>query len=139
MDELGRTLLAGYMRDGSFGHRQHLHMTWSYIRRVGMPDAGDHVVRFIKHVAAHHGGGELYNETMTRFFVYAMAWAMTSAANSDDFEKLLADNPHLTDKHLAERHWSGELLRSPAAKAEWVEPDLKPIPAVPVLAPAAAA
>ena len=34
MDEFGRQLLHGYEQ---FGHREHLHMTWSYLRR-GEPD-----------------------------------------------------------------------------------------------------
>jgi hypothetical protein len=124
-----RSLLESY--GTHFGHREHLHMCWSYVRRDGPAGGADRVVAFIKHLVAEHGGGEKYNETMTRFWVQVLAMADASH-RSATFDDLLIAAPHLTDKELPHRHWSRELLDSPAAKARWVEPDLRalPVPAV---------
>jgi hypothetical protein len=35
---------------------------------------------------------------------------------------------HCADKDLISRHYSPDLLASPKAKAEWVEPDLQALP-----------
>jgi hypothetical protein len=113
-----------------FGHREHLHVAWTAVRRHGAAGAGDHVVAFIKDVAAQHGGTQLYNETMTRFWVWAVASAIAAAEHADDFDALLEEHPLLADKRLPWRHWSDELLRSQDARECWVDPDLVPLPAV---------
>jgi hypothetical protein len=111
-----------------FGHREHLHVAWTAVHAYGPEGAGDHVVSFIKDVAAAHGGTQLYNETMTRFWVWAVATAIETAEHGADFDALLEEHPQLTDKRLPWRHWSDELLRSADAKARWVDPDLRPLP-----------
>jgi hypothetical protein len=112
-----------YARQGAFGHRQHLHMTWSYLRR----GEGDRVLPFLRHVAESHGEREKLNVTMTRFWVDATAHAMreTDAAT---FDGLLERMPHLLDKELPYRHWTRDRLFSPRARREWVEPDLNELP-----------
>src|SRR5438105_10301622 len=109
-----------------FGHREHLHLAWSAVHKLG-PAAGDHVAAFIKDVAAQHGGTQLYNETMTRFWVWAVATAIESSEHGDDFDAMLQEHPQLTDKRLPWRHWSDELLQSARAKSRWVDPDLRPL------------
>jgi hypothetical protein len=37
---------------------------------------------------------------------------------------------HCVDKNLISRHYSADLLASAKAKAEWVEPDLEPLPKI---------
>jgi hypothetical protein len=119
-----RSLLNGY--GGRFGHREHLHMAWSYVRRDGVPAAVDNAAAFIRHVAAAHGESAKYHDTLTRFWVRVVARA-GEETGAGDFERLLAVAPHLTDRDLPYRHWSRDLLWSPAARAGWVEPDLVPL------------
>ena len=123
MDDFGRRLLAGYLGAGRFGHREHLHMTWSYVRR----GEADRVLPFLRHVAESHGESEKLNVTMTRFWVDATAHAI-ERAGVGDFEALLERLPHLLDKELPFRHWSREAIFSPAARTGWVAPDLEPLP-----------
>jgi hypothetical protein len=123
MDQFGRELLAGYLRAGAFGHREHLHMTWSYLRR----GEGDRVLPFLRHVAESHGESEKLNETMTRFWVRATAHALEET-RAGDFEELLVCVPQLLDKGLPLRHWSRDAMFSPEARAGWLEPDLLPLP-----------
>ena len=125
MDHFGRQLLEGYLQDGAFGHRQHLHMTWSYLRR-GEPEG---VLPFLRHVAESHGESEKLNVTMTRFWVEVTAHAVaTEGTGADDFDRLLERAPHLLDKQLPFRHWTRDTIFSSQARAGWVEPDLRPLP-----------
>jgi hypothetical protein len=123
MDKFGRELLDGYLRNGSFGHREHLHMTWSYLRR----GKGERVLPFLRHVAESHGEAEKLNVTMTQFWVVATAHAMRES-RADDFSELLDRVPHLLEKDLPFRHWSREAMFSPDARARWLDPDLLPLP-----------
>ena len=123
MDKFGRQLLDGYLRGGAFGHRQHLHLTWSYLRR-GEPDR---VLPFLRHVAESHGESEKLNLTMTRFWVEATAHAV-ERSRAHDFDALVERTPHLLEQDLPFRHWSRDALFSPEARAGWLEPDLSPLP-----------
>jgi hypothetical protein len=123
MDKIGRELLAGYRREGRFGHRKHLHMTWSYLRR----GEGERVMPFLCHVAETHGETKKLNVTMTRFWVEATSHAM-ERCEADDFDDLLERMPHLLEKDLPFRHWSREAMFSRHARAGWLEPDLRPLP-----------
>jgi hypothetical protein len=123
MDHFGRELLAGYRRERRFGHREHLHMTWSYLRR----GEGDRVLPFLCHVAESHGETEKLNVTLTRFWVQATSHAIERSGDVG-FDALIEGMPHLLEKDLPFRHWSREAIFSPQARAGWVEPDLRPLP-----------
>jgi hypothetical protein len=123
MDKIGRELLDGYLRQGSFGHREHLHMTWSYLRR----GEAERVLPFLRHVAESHGEAKKLNVTMTQFWVAATAHAMQES-RADRFSELLERVPHLLEKDLPFRHWSREAMFSPEARARWLDPDLLPLP-----------
>lgn len=127
MDELETRLLEEYAARGRFGHREHLHMAWSFLRR-DRATASDAAARFIHHVAAEHGDLEKYHETLTRFWVAVVKLAIDETGDPADFEQLLARAPHLLERDLPSRHWSSESLWSPAARAAWMEPDLRPLP-----------
>lgn len=64
---------------------------------------------------------------MTQFWVGVTAHAIDESGAAD-FDELLERVPQLLDKELPYRHWSREALFSPAARAEWVEPDLRALP-----------
>jgi hypothetical protein len=123
MDHFGRELLAGYRREGRFGHREHLHMTWSYLQR----GEGERVLPFLRHVAESHGETEKLNVTLTRFWVQATSHAIERSGDVG-FDALIERMSHLLEKDLPFRHWSREAIFSPQARAGWVEPDLRPLP-----------
>ena len=62
-----------------------------------------------------------YHETLTRYFVGAVA-----SLGDVDLEKVFAASRCQTSAPL--RHWTRELLFSPQARAEWVEPDVVALP-----------
>jgi hypothetical protein len=116
---------------GRFGHREHLHLAWSCLRRKSLPATREDVAGFIRHVVRRHGAPDKYHETLTRFWIHATALALAGSARPDDFDALLAEHPHLGDKGLPYRHWTRALLDSEVARREWVEPDLLPLPPLP--------
>jgi hypothetical protein len=123
MDQFDRELLSAYQRAGRFGHREHLHMTWSYLRR----GEADHVLPFLRRLAESHGDSKKLNVTMTRFWVDATAHAIESSGAAD-FDELLERAPHLLEQDLPFRHWSRGAILSQQARTGWVEPDLRPLP-----------
>jgi hypothetical protein len=82
----------------------------------------------IRHVAEAHGAPQKYHRTMTE------AWAALVGYHLAEepvlaFDEFLARFPGLLDRGLLKRHFSAELLATPAARATWVDPDLRPLPA----------
>ncbi|HUJ29483.1 MAG TPA: hypothetical protein VLW85_25860 [Myxococcales bacterium] len=75
--------------------------------------AGARTPELIKRYAASIRATGKYNETITQF------WMRAVQRHRDD---------ELLDKDLPLKHWSRGLLWSEAARAQWVEPDLRPLP-----------
>jgi hypothetical protein len=111
-----------------FHHRDHLRLAWEHIRQLGEEEASREVTQAIRHMARKHDQSERYNETMTRFWLRAVAIGIARHPTLS-FDALLESEPHLMDKVLPFRHWSRERLMGDDAKAAWVEPDLIPLPA----------
>ena len=109
-----------------FSHEDHVRMAFVYARRGG-PDAAVAGARRIRGFAAALGAPEKYHETIT------VAWARVVAHlaqrdDKSDFGDFLAAHPGLHDRRLLAAHYSDELLFSPAARRDFVEPDLMALP-----------
>jgi hypothetical protein len=114
---------------GGFGHREHLELAWSFLRRYPVEVAASSVVSAIRHVAGLHGGLDRYHETRARAWVRLVALHIDSAGAGDSFDAFIAVNRGLLERGLLERHYSPALLRSERARAAWTEPDLRALPA----------
>ena len=119
---------AGQIANQDFHHRDHLRLAWIQIRRLGVDRASDAVAESIRRFAARHGHGNRYHETMTRFWVRAVGVGINLHPTLA-FDELLAVEPHLLDKNLPFCHWSRERMGSEEARRQWVEPDLRRMPA----------
>jgi len=111
------------LQNDEFRHGDHLRLAWIHLRRAPFEQAVVQVRSGIKAFALHHGVPQLYHETITLGWMHLLA--THRQATFDDFLK--ANHPKLGNE-LPHRHWRPELLASPVAKAEWVEPDLHPLP-----------
>ncbi|MFJ8014879.1 hypothetical protein [Streptomyces sp. NPDC096339] len=112
---------------GRFGHREHVHLTWLAVRRLGMPGALHLLDEGIRRTATRAGAPEKYHATLTR------AWAELIAHHAaetgeDEFDAFADRHPALLDKHLPERYYRPGTLAAPHARSGWVEPDLAPFP-----------
>jgi hypothetical protein len=109
-----------------FTHEDHLRMAFAYARKGG---AGAAVggARRIQGLAEKLGAPGKYHDTLT------VAWArvvghLAARSRASDFEEFLHDHPQLRDRNLMSAHYTRGLLFSPAARAQFIEPDLVPLP-----------
>ncbi len=125
-----RDELDGVLREsgGRFGHREHLHLAWRYVRGADPDEAADRKRAAIQHVAGVHQDSNRYHETMT-FTWLKLVTVHLKHSDETDFDAFLAANEGLLDRTLPTRHFSRELLESAAARSALVEPDLAPLPA----------
>jgi hypothetical protein len=125
LDILRRLLDTG----GGFGHREHLELAWNYVQLYGTDEAQRAMACAIRRVAEMHGAPDKYHETITRCWVHLVA-LHRAGSDAESFEQFIAENPGLLDRHLLERHYSPELIRSHKARAGWAQPDLLELPSV---------
>ncbi len=118
----------GQITNQDFHHRDHLRLAWIQIRRLGLERASDAIVLSIRRFAARHGHADRYHETMTRFWVRVVAIGINRHPTLP-FDDLLATEPHLLDKTLPFAHWSRERMASDEARRQWMEPDIRLMPA----------
>lgn len=118
---------SGQIANQQFHHQDHLRLAWVLIQHHGATYAGELITATIRQFAAHHGAPERYNETMTRFWI----WAVNAGIQKHPalgFHDLLGAEPHLLDKGLPLKHWSKDVINSDAAKHQWVDADVYPLP-----------
>jgi hypothetical protein len=114
---------------GGFGHREHLELAWSYLRRYSIDEAAEAMVAAIRHVARLHGAEDKFHETITRACLQFVA-AHMQRWGADNFDEFLERNPDLLNSKLIQHFYSSELLFSDAARASWTPPDLRRLPAL---------
>ncbi|MFE2323036.1 hypothetical protein ACFXD5_03745 [Streptomyces sp. NPDC059385] len=112
---------------GRFGHREHVHLTWLAVRRLGMPEALHLLDEGIRRTAARAGAPEKYHRTLTRAWTELIAHH-AGGDGGNDFDAFADSHPALLDKHLPERFYRPGTLAAPRARTGWVEPDLTPFP-----------
>lgn len=126
-DEFVTAFKSGRIENRSFHHRDHLRLAWIQIHRLGLELGSDDVAGAIQQFATRNGHGQLYHETLTRFWLYAVGLAI-GRHRELAFDDVLTAEPHLLDKNLPFKHWSRERMFSPAARTAWVDPDLRGLP-----------
>jgi hypothetical protein len=114
-------------RRGRFGHREHLELAWLYVREHGLQGASPLMSAAIRHVARSHGAPDRYHHAITLTWLGLVA-AHARRCDAATFDEFIERNPALLDGGLLARHFSSSVLSDPAARAGWVEPDLRALP-----------
>ena len=114
---------------GRFGHREHLELAWTYLRRYRLEQATDAMSAAVRHLASEHGMPDRYHETITRSWV-RLVDVHRHDSDARSFDEFIAGNSGLLDRQLVERHYSRDLIATDGARAESTEPDLRPLPGV---------
>jgi hypothetical protein len=111
-----------------FRHQQHLAVVLWYVANLSYPDASERMKSGIQRLAASFGQTG-YHETITEFWL-RMVHAFLPEGERAESIAVLANQfiEKCANKDLILDHYSPELLASPEAKANWLEPDLKPLP-----------
>jgi hypothetical protein len=82
-------------------------LAWVQIRRLGLERASESVTLAIRQFAAHQGHADRYHDTLTRFWLRAVSLGIKR-------------HPALA---------FSKLMGSDEARRQWVEPDLRLMPA----------
>lgn len=113
----------------NFRHYQHLTVALWYVWNLPFEEAGKQVTSGIRRLAEAYGKTG-YHETITLF------WLRIVAAFVREHEDLTLPSlanaliDKCCNKEFIGRYYSPEMLGSPKAKTEWVEPDLAPLPEI---------
>jgi len=119
---------------GEWTHRAHLTVALWYASHHAPRDAFDRMRSGILGLNAAHGVPTTpmrgYHETLTRFYMRLVTHHVHQQGGAGDWaERANRLVDRLGTRDLPLRHYSEARLRSPEARAEWVEPDLLPLPA----------
>ena len=111
-----------------FHHADHIRLAWIYLRRFGEALAAEHMAQSIARYAAHYGATQKFHITITAAWMRLVAAAWRATPQIFRFEDFVAAHPFLLDSGALKKYYSAELLKSPAARTGWIEPDLCALP-----------
>jgi hypothetical protein len=117
----------GPFRQSRFDHRQHVRFAWAVLGECGAERAERVVTEEIRSFADVNAPGR-YHETLTRFWLRLVAHTRAHGSLDEDFDHHVERFPILMDKRAPSKHYTAVLLGSDTARAEFVEPDLVPLP-----------
>ena len=112
-----------------FRHYQHLAVALWYVWHLPLAEAAEKITTGIRRLAETYGRMG-YHETITLFWLRIVAAFVSEHADLPlpALANALIDN--CCDKDFIGRYYSADLITSPRAKAEWVEPDLQTLPEI---------
>src|ERR1044072_4188272 len=111
-----------------FNHREHLLVALCYLLRMDEAESLARVhARINAYVAAHGINPNLYNETITAFWLKRVrSYLEHSDSDLSLAEMTNALSAECGSSRLIFDYYSKELIDSETARREWVEPDLRP-------------
>ena len=115
----------------SWSHKTHLRMAWLYLtrhgRRDGVKKIFDGIKKFIDQSEVSRK--TTFHFTMTYFWIQMIDLAIATHPKETNFDEFIRVNPHLMNGGLFLDYYKKEtMLNNPTARAEFVLPDVKPLP-----------
>ncbi len=135
LKELVSHLEALTLKKDDFHHRQHLEVAFWYLQSKGGKAGRNAIVRAIEAFTTHLGHASKFHTTITLCWIRLVAAGMAEEKACTTPDELISRHPALLDRHLPLRFYSKELLFSDKARAQWVEPDIEPLPRVVIASP----
>jgi hypothetical protein len=112
-----------------FNHRAHLRLAYVYLTEHDTDTAHRRMQNALLTFLGHHGVGvSKYHDTMTRAWILAVRHFMENSPDSASADAFIENNPRMLDSKIMMTHYSTEVLFSDEARAQFVEPNLSPIP-----------
>ncbi len=113
-------------------HDAHIKVAYLYLRRYPLAAAMDKIRAGIKAYNAVHKVPETpdrgYHETTTMAWMRLVHVTLCEYGPCAGAAAFYEQNPQLSQKNALRLFYSRELFKSPRARAEFVEPDLAPLP-----------
>jgi hypothetical protein len=120
---------AGAFAPADFSHRAHVRLAYVYLAESDADLALERYRAALVGFLAHHGiPATKYHETLTRAWLLGVNHFMQRSPEASSADDFIARNALLLDSKIMLTHYSADLLFSPEARADFVEPNLDPIP-----------
>jgi len=120
---------AGAYAPADFSHRAHVRLAYVYLADCDVDLALERMRAALLMFLSHHGiPASKYHETLTRSWLLAVNHFMHRTPETSSSDDFIERNTILLDSKIMLTHYSAGLLFSDSARAEFVEPDLDPIP-----------
>ena len=109
----------------SFDHEAHVCVAWRYLQDCELLTAIERYRTTLKRLTSKLGIPEKYHETITWFYMIAVAEGM-SGRSATDWTAFRSENPALFERNpgAIRRHYSDERLQSEAARRVFLLPDI---------------
>ena len=112
-----------------FDHRAHLRLAYIYLTEHDTETAHRLMREAIEDFLEHNGVDPAkYHDTVTHAWILAVRHFMKATSGSESADSFIDQNPELLASKIMMTHYSAEVLFSDEARAQFVEPDLGPIP-----------
>lgn len=127
--QLRRAFEAGAFPREDFNHRAHVRLAYAYLVDHEADAAVEAMRAALLGFLRHHGiPPAKYHETLTRAWVLAVAHFMARSTGAPSADAFIDANPELLDSKIMLTHYSASVLFSDEARAQFVQPDIDPIP-----------
>ena len=112
-----------------FDHAAHVRLAYIYLCEHSVDESVARMKAALLAFLAHLGVGPgKYHETITRAWVMAVAHFMDRGEAFDSAAAFMAAHPQLLDSRIMLTHYSAQVLFSPEARQQFVQPDIQSIP-----------
>ena len=124
-DELAAAFETGELFDGPFSHRDHVRVAWRLLRQHPLGLAMHRMTEGIEVLARQRGLPDLFHQTITSFYMLAIADCLSRSAACDTFESFASQHPALLGDSRAFLlgFYTAETLDSATARDGFVLPD----------------
>lgn len=127
--DFAKAFESGEVQPADFDHRAHIRLAYIYLAEHDVDAAHERMRQALWSFLKHHGIDQSkYHETMTRAWIMAVRHFMDHTPDSESADAFIAQNPRMLDAAIMLTHYSATVLFSNEARAQFVEPDLQPIP-----------
>src|ERR1700693_1357909 len=113
-------------------HQQHIKVAYLYLRRYPLEEAGKRIREGIKAYNAAQrvpkGLSSGYHETMTQGWLRLVYFTICEYGPAENADAFYEQSPQLQQKKVLRFFYTKERFTSPQAKAEFMEPDITPLP-----------
>ena len=110
-----------------FHHADHIRLAWIFLGQMDEAEATRRIEQAIRRYAEHNGIGQKYHQTITLAWMKLVAAARRATPHTVYFDEFAEKHPELLDVHHLKNYYTKEFLESPQARADWVEPDVRPL------------
>ena len=120
---------AGAFAPADFSHRAHVRLAYVYLAESDVNLALERMRAALLTFLWHHAiPASKYHETLTRAWILAVDHFMHRSPDASSADDFIDRKPLLLDTKIMLTHYCADLLFSDQARAEFVEPNLDPIP-----------